>query len=117
MTKPQTTFLKKFTASCFHISLVTLIFVSLTLPAAAAVPPTSAVKEFELSPALEISLFAAEPDVVDPVGMAFDEDGRIYVVEMRDYPLGIGPERKPGGTIRLLEDLDGDGKKIGRAHV
>ena len=66
--------------------------------------------EFESHPALEISLFAAEPDVVDPVSMTFDEDGRIYVVEMRDYPLGIGPEHKPGGTIRLLEDRNGDGK-------
>ncbi|MEO6183268.1 MAG: PVC-type heme-binding CxxCH protein [Verrucomicrobiota bacterium] len=87
-----------------------ICFITSTLFPTAAVPPASAVKEFELSPALEISLFAAEPDVVDPVGLTFDEDGRIYVVEMRDYPLGMGPEHKPGGTIRLLEDRDGDGK-------
>ncbi len=75
-----------------------------------AVPPTEAVRGFELNPALEISIFAAEPDVVDPVALTFDEDGRIYVVEMRDYPLGIGSEHKPGGTIRLLEVGDSDGK-------
>src|SRR6266404_7518961 len=61
-------------------------------------------------PALEISLFAAEPDVVDPVALTFDGAGRIYVVEMRDYPYGFGPERKPGGTVRLLEDTNHDGK-------
>ena len=59
---------------------------------------------------LVFELFAQEPDVVDPVAMCFDEDGRAYVVEMRDYPLGIGPKRERGGTIRLLEDLDGDGR-------
>jgi len=96
-------------SGCRQLLLAIYFFTSTLFPAA-AVPPTSAVKEFELPPALEISLFAAEPDVVDPVGMTFDEDGRIYVVEMRDYPLGLGPERKPGGTIRLLEDRDGDGK-------
>src|SRR5437867_9262839 len=65
---------------------------------------------FELHPALEMSLFAREPDVVDPVALTWDEEGRMYVVEMRDYPYGFGPDRKPGGTIRLLEDTDHDGK-------
>lgn len=59
---------------------------------------------------LEIKLFAREPEVVDPVALCFDEHNKMYVVEMRDYPLGIGAEHKPGGTIRVLEDLDGDGK-------
>ncbi|HEX7862719.1 MAG TPA: PVC-type heme-binding CxxCH protein [Verrucomicrobiae bacterium] len=65
---------------------------------------------FQIDPRLEISLFASEPDVIDPVALCFDEGGRMYVVEMRDYPYGIGPEKKPGGTIRLLEDTDADGK-------
>lgn len=64
---------------------------------------------FTLHPGLELSLFASEPDVVDPVALCFDEHGRVFVVEMRDYPYGIGPDRKPGGTIRLLEDRNGDG--------
>lgn len=58
---------------------------------------------------LQIQLFAAEPDIVDPVALCFDESGKMYVVEMRDYALGIGPNRAPGGTIRVLEDRDGDG--------
>ena len=65
---------------------------------------------YELHPALQMSLFASEPDVVDPVALTWDEEGRVYVVEMRDYPYGFGPDHKPGGTIRLLEDTDNDGK-------
>ncbi len=72
--------------------------------------PLAAPENFALHRALEMSLFAAEPDVVDPVALCFDEDGRAYVVEMRDYPYGFGSERKPGGTVRLLEDRDGDGQ-------
>ncbi len=65
---------------------------------------------YHLHPSLEITRFVSEPDVVDPVALTFDEQGRMYVVEMRDYPLGIGPEHRAGGTIRLLEDRNGDGK-------
>lgn len=49
---------------------------------------------------------ANEPDVIDPVAMTFDERGRIYAVEMRDYPMGDSP----AGRVRLLEDKDGDGR-------
>jgi putative membrane-bound dehydrogenase-like protein len=65
---------------------------------------------FQIDPRLEIAVFAAEPDVVDPVALTFDEAGRMYMVEMRDYPYGLGADNKPGGTVRLLEDTDGDGK-------
>ena len=57
-----------------------------------------------------MTLFAAEPDVVDPVALTWDDQGRMYVVEMRDYPNGIGPRGTPGGTVRLLQDRDGDGQ-------
>jgi putative membrane-bound dehydrogenase-like protein len=82
-----------------------------SLPLLAATPhPIADAANSLLNPSLEISLFAAEPDVVDPVALTFDEAGRMYVVEMRDYPYGIGPQRKPGGTVRLLEDTNYDGK-------
>src|SRR5258707_13931271 len=64
--------------------------------------PVATSGTYELHPSLEISLFAREPDIVDPVALCFDEDGRVFVVEMRDYPYGSGADRKPGGTIRLL---------------
>ncbi len=53
---------------------------------------------------LEVSLYAAEPLVRDPIAMAWDEAGRLYVVEMADYPLG-----PPNGRIRVLRDTDNDG--------
>jgi putative membrane-bound dehydrogenase-like protein len=83
-------------------------------PAPKAVPsplsPRQAQAEFRLSPGLRIELVAAEPDIESPVAMAFDEDSRLWVVEMRDYPNGPAPGKPPEGRIRVLEDRDGDGR-------
>ena len=73
--------------------------------------PEEAVKTFRVPEGFRVELVAAEPQVVSPVAMAFDEEGRLYVAEMRDYPLG-----SPSGSIRLLEDTDGDGR-MDRATV
>jgi putative membrane-bound dehydrogenase-like protein len=56
-------------------------------------------------PALAIELIAAEPYVTSPVAIAWDEDGRLYVAEMIDYPTA-----PTSGRIRRLEDRDGDGR-------
>lgn len=69
-----------------------------------------AIAPYHLNPNLEMRLYASEPLVVDPVAISFDAKGRCYVVEMRDYPLGMGPDKAPGGAVRLLEDRDGDGR-------
>ena len=66
--------------------------------------------QFEHHPEINIELFAREPQIVDPVCVAFDADGDCFVVEMRDYPYGFGDNRKPGGTIRVLRDRDQDGR-------
>jgi putative membrane-bound dehydrogenase-like protein len=60
-----------------------------------------------------MELIAAEPLVASPVDLAYDEDGRAYVVEMRDYPYPEEKNAEPKefpGTVRLLEDTDGDGR-------
>ncbi|MCH2064580.1 MAG: c-type cytochrome [Roseibacillus sp.] len=69
--------------------------------------PASAIQSFQLAPGFRIELAACEPQVVDPVAIAFDEDGRLFVAEMRGYP-----ERREQalGRIRLLEDRDRDGR-------
>jgi hypothetical protein len=50
-----------------------------------------------------MELVAAEPEVVSPVAMAWDADGRLYVSEMLDYPtsvtLGLAPHPIPWETI------------------
>jgi len=67
--------------------------------------PKEALTTFRLPEGFRIELVAAEPNVTDPVAMAFDPQGRIYAVEMIDYP----DDREPQGRIRLLEDRDEDG--------
>ncbi|MEX2027607.1 MAG: hypothetical protein WEH44_09900, partial [Pirellulaceae bacterium] len=59
---------------------------------------------------LAVELAAAEPEVIDPVAIKFDEDGRMWVAEMRDYPLGPKGGGKPMSRIKVLEDQDGDGR-------
>ena len=73
------------------------------------VPPTSpmdAVKTFAVHQGLKLELVASEPLIESPVGICFDEDGRLFVVEMRDYP---DRREERLGRIKLLEDSKGDG--------
>jgi putative membrane-bound dehydrogenase-like protein len=65
---------------------------------------------FRLAPGLRIDLVAAEPQIESPVFCTFDESGRLWVVEMRDYPNGPAPGKPPEGRIKILEDRDGDGR-------
>src|SRR5262245_29638595 len=61
-------------------------------------------------PGFRAELVACEPEVVDPVAMAFDERGRIFVAEMRGYPNGgRGTGTITSGRIKCLTDTDGDG--------
>src|SRR6266851_7427197 len=65
---------------------------------------------FQLPPGFRVELVACEPNVVDPVAIAFDENGRMYVAEMPGYPNGgLGTGDIHSGRIKLLEDRDGDG--------
>ena len=56
-------------------------------------------------PELTIELVASEPEVASPVAIAWDEEGRLFVAEMLDYPTA-----PTAGRIRMLEDRDGDGR-------
>ena len=69
-------------------------------------------KTFKVAPGFRIELVASEPLVEDPVAIAFDPDGRIWVVEMRDFMPDVDGkgEDQPVGRIVVLEDTDGDGK-------
>ena len=68
--------------------------------------PSESIRAFRLADdALMIELVAAEPDVVSPVAVSWDENCRMYVTEMSDYPTG-----PTSGKIKLLEGIDGGGK-------
>ncbi|MDP4679509.1 MAG: dehydrogenase [Cyclobacteriaceae bacterium] len=67
---------------------------------------------FQIPSGLKIQLVAHEPMVQDPVVIKFDEDGRLWVVEMRGFMPdmeGTG-ERNPVGRVSILEDTDIDGR-------
>src|SRR5438094_10645630 len=79
-------------------------------PPASPFAPGAERATFHLAPGLRIDLIAAEPLVESPVACAFDEAGRLWVVEMRDYPNGPAPGKPPEGRVKVLEDTDGDGR-------
>ncbi|MBI5802390.1 MAG: c-type cytochrome [Verrucomicrobia bacterium] len=79
------------------------------MPRFPAVEPTNAAATFQVKKGFRLELVASEPLVNSPVTMAFDEHGRLFVVEMIDYS-ERRDETPHAGRIRLLEDTDGDGK-------
>jgi hypothetical protein len=76
----------------------------------AAKSPLASLHAIRTRPGFTVELVAAEPLVEDPVAFDWGPDGRLWVVEMRDYPLGVDGKGKPGGRIKVLEDTHGDGK-------
>ncbi|MFP6752310.1 MAG: PVC-type heme-binding CxxCH protein [Pirellulaceae bacterium] len=95
----------------FFFTLVPAGALRAQLPPAADSPVTAreSLRHFDLAPGMRIEVAAAEPQVVDPVAVRFDSRGRMWVVEMRDYPHGPAEGEPPLSTIRLLEDRDDDG--------
>src|SRR5262245_1415309 len=58
----------------------------------------------------QLELVAEEPDIVTPVGMAFDAKGRLLVVESNTHKRPADYKGPEGDRIRMLSDSDGDGK-------
>lgn len=72
--------------------------------------PAAALKSIKVPRDFTVELMAGDDLVNDPVAFAWDASGRLWVVEMCDYPLGIDGKGAPGGRMRYLEDRDGDGR-------
>jgi putative membrane-bound dehydrogenase-like protein len=99
---------------------------------AQALPTAEAQRHFKMAEGFDIELFAAEPEVRQPVAMTIDDRGRMWVVQYLQYPNPAGlkpvevdrylrtkydrvPEPPPHGPvgkdkITILEDTDGDGR-------
>ncbi|HVU89538.1 MAG TPA: PVC-type heme-binding CxxCH protein [Pirellulales bacterium] len=98
---------------------------------AEGLPPTEALKHFQVPKGFRLQLFASEPEIRQPVSMTFDARGRMWVIQYLQYPTPAGltavkvdqylrtkydrvpdpPPRGPRGAdrITILEDTDGDG--------
>ena len=75
--------------------------------------PEEMVKLIEVPPGFNVTLFAGEPDVQQPICMDFDDKGRLWVAEC--YTYSGGPyETKLRDRVIILEDTDGDGKHDSR---
>ncbi len=72
-------------------------------------PLAESVATVKARPGLKVELIAAEPLVMDPISLDWGPDGKLWVVEMSDYPLGPDGKGTPGGRVRFLEDTNGDG--------
>jgi len=72
--------------------------------------PKASQAAIEVPPDCLVELVAAEPLVADPVDFDWGSDGRLWVVEMAGYPLGVDDRGTPGGRVRFLTDADGDGQ-------
>src|SRR5579862_5656429 len=73
-----------------------------------AAPTSNQLAAFQIKRGFRIELVASESMVSSPAAMAFDENGRLFVAEMRDYP-DKRAQIPHSGRVRLLEDSDGDG--------
>ena len=70
--------------------------------------PQDSLKCIQVRPGFVVELMAHEPVVQDPIAFAWGPDGKFWVVEMGDYPLGT-PDKKGGGRIKILEKSRADG--------
>lgn len=71
--------------------------------------PRHSLAAIRTEPQLKVQLVAAEPLIASPVAIDWAADGRLWVVEMRDFPSGMDDRLKAGGRVKILEDVNGDG--------
>jgi putative membrane-bound dehydrogenase-like protein len=86
---------------------LTGVYTPTTTPAFA---PEESQKKINVPKGFEARLFASEPEVVNPVAMTWDERGRLWVLELYEYPRGAPKGQKGRDRIKILEDTDADGK-------
>ena len=68
-------------------------------------------QRFMQTPAeFKVELFASEPEITKPISMAFDERGRLWVIEALDYPNEVLNGNPGDDRIKILEDTNGDGR-------
>ena len=70
--------------------------------------PLEALQRMTVPEGFTVELVASEPDIVNPIAMTFDDQGRIWITESVEYPRKApGPGRD---RVKILEDTDQDGR-------
>ncbi len=92
------------------LPLLVLIVVQATDAADLPVPAKDAAAKFTLPKGFKATLFAGEPDIVQPIAFSFDTRGRMWVVECMSYPKWSQDGKGGKDRVTILEDTDGDGK-------
>ncbi|MDR8390197.1 ThuA domain-containing protein [Aliifodinibius sp. S!AR15-10] len=77
-----------------------------------AVHPDTVIKRMITPPGFHVELFASEPEIVNPIAMNWDEQGRLWLIESIEYPYprDFWPDGGGKDRIMILEDTDDDGK-------
>ena len=73
-------------------------------------PAAESMKMAQVPTGFELSLFASEPDIVNPIYIAWDHRGRAFVVETIDYPNNLQAGNIGNDRIKICEDTNNDGK-------
>lgn len=79
-----------------------------TQPSGQPLPPREAAARLHAPPGFKVTLAAAEPDVRQPIAIAFDDRGRLWVAESYSYA-GSNFTAETNDRILIFEDADGDG--------
>ena len=96
-------------ASSIRASAVRRSFLA-ARPQTPPLSPEDSLKKIHVPTGYGVELVAAEPLTARSRGVRLGCRGRLWVVEMADYPLGHGWQGPAGGRVRVLEDTDGDGR-------
>jgi putative membrane-bound dehydrogenase-like protein len=73
--------------------------------------PEQSMKLIQVPAGFDVKLFAAEPDITNPIAMSWDEKGRLWIVESVDYPNTFAEtDGAANDRIKICEDTNGDGK-------
>src|SRR6058998_923111 len=100
-------------SSPIHRTVFLVVVTLLAIPPARAqdkpLPPAEAAARMTLPEGFRATLFAGEPDVVQPIAMTTDDRGRLWVVECLSYP-DWTKETTGHDRVLIFEDTDGDGR-------
>ena len=95
--------------AAFLASVLAMLVVAARAPQEGPIPPGEAPRRMTLPEGFKVTLFAGEPDVVQPMAFTFDDRGRLWVVENFSYPKWLPPGQEGRDRIVIFDDPDATG--------